>query len=490
MSGRTDLSRGAATLWIAAALLAVASVLIVNGRPLFYFDTIGYVDQGKVALTQLGLVEAPASTGGSDGAGGGTGEAVRTVDGSRSPFYSFLAGIFSTLGFLEGLLAVNAVALALVIGLLIRVAVRTAAPQAPRVVLACLPVIAASLGSLPFFVAYLMPDLMAPVMILSIAALTAFGRDMTWGELLLGYAVGAAAVVSHLSHFGIAALMVPAALIVSPLIARRRWWLAPLLVLAILGAAWAQQKVFRAVAARAAHSEVVIKPFITARLIEDGPGLDYLDRHCPDPAIATCALHAALQWSDDPYRLTASHIIFETSAELGSFRLMSEADQKAVADAQTRFFLDVLRERPVAVVLAFLQNTLQQSSMVGIDMTLPFDKVIMRNETVTGAASGPLTHGRITADRSWLAGVTAAQNVYYLLALALVLAALLTPARVPWPVKGFAVMVLLGILANALVCGGISQPASRYGSRMIWLVPFLAAFMAAWLVRPARDGAR
>jgi hypothetical protein len=486
MSGRTDISRGAATLWIAAALLAAASVLIVNGRPLFYFDTIGYVDQGKVALTQLGLVEAPAATGG----GGGAEVAVRTVDGSRSPFYSFLAGIFSTLGFLEGLLVFNAAALALMIWLLARIACRTAAPEAPRVVMACLPVIAASLGSLPFFAAYLMPDLMAPVMILSMAALTAFGRDMSWGELLLGYAIGAVAVVSHLSHFGIAVLMVPAALLVSPLIARRRWWLAPLLVAAILGAAWAQQKTFRVVAAKAAHSEVVIKPFITARLIEDGPGLDYLDRHCPDPAIATCALHEALQRSDDPYRLTASHIIFETSAELGSFRLMSEADQKAVADGQTRFFLDVLKDRPVAVALAILENALQQSSMVGIDMTLPFDNVIMRNATVTGAASGPLAHGRITAERGWISGFTAAQKVYYFLALALVLAALFAPARVPWPVKGFAVMVLLGILANALVCGGISQPASRYGSRMIWLVPFLAAFMSVWLVRPSSEGAR
>ena len=36
-----------------------------------------------------------------------------------------------------------------------------------------------------------------------------------------------------------------------------------------------------------------------------------------------------------------------------------------------------------------------------------------------------------------------------------------------------AIMVLLGILANALVCGGISQPSTRYGARVIWLLPLM-----------------
>ena len=78
---------------------AVASALIVNGRPLFYFDTVGYVDQGRVALQQLGL-EAPTGAGGA-GPVAQAADAVRTVDGSRSPFYSLLAGIFAHLQMVE-----------------------------------------------------------------------------------------------------------------------------------------------------------------------------------------------------------------------------------------------------------------------------------------------------------------------------------------------------------------------------------------------------
>ncbi len=476
-------ARAGNTIWIVAAVLSCASVLLLNGRPQFYFDTGGYVDQGNVALMQLGVVDAPAAAGAAATTTGGPESAVKTVDGSRSAFYSLLAGVFSQLGALEGLLAVNAAALFLAVWLLPRVMQRLYGPDASRVALICFPLIAASLGSLPFFTAFLMPDLLAPVMILSIAMLTAFARDMRRWELGLAFGIGAFAIVSHLSHFAIAGLMLLASVLISVLVARRRWWVGPLMVVAILGAAYAQQSAFRLMARAAAKSEVVIWPYITARLVQDGPGLRYLENHCPDAAIPTCKLYEALSWSDDPYRLTASHIVFETSKRLGSFRLMPAADQKTVSDAQVGFFVDVLTDMPVATTLAFVSNALLQSSMVSVDMTLPSDKIVARNARVTGALSGPLAHGRLSADTGWLGFLTQVQRIYYVSSLALVLSLLALPRSVPVAVKAFAVMILLGILANALVCGGISQPATRYGSRVIWLLPFVAAVLAFWAVR-------
>ncbi len=465
-------------IWIALAILACASVLLLNGRPLFYFDTIGYVDQGNVALQQLGIVGAPAPE--VTSASVAQDVAIKTVDGSRSAFYSLLAGVFSHFGALEGLLAFNAVALFLVVWLLARVTQRLYAADVSRTALICFPLIVASFGSLPFYLAFLMPDLLAPVMILSIALLTAFARDMRPVELALAFLVSALAVVSHLSHFAIAGLLLLASVLVSLGLSRKRWWVGPLVVAAVFGAAYGQQEAFRAVAHRAAKSEVVIKPFITARLVQDGPGLRYLENHCPDAAIPTCALFEALSWSSDPYRLTASHIVFETSARLGSFRLMTEANQKAVADAQIGFFVDVLREMPVATTLAFVRNAILQSAMVSVDMTLPSDQIVERNAAVTGALTGPLAQGRLSVDTGWLPPVVRGQETFYVGALAVVLSLLALPRSMPAGIKGFAVMVLLGVLANALVCGGVSQPATRYGARVIWLLPFMAAFMGVW----------
>lgn len=145
-----------AVLWYVCAFLAVMSVRPPNGRPLFYFDTIGYVDQGSEALRQLHLV-APEQSSAAASLNGGAELAVKTVDGSRSPFYSLIAGIFSHLGMLEGLLLFNAAALFLAVWLIARVALRTYGASMSVPAATCLPLIVASLGSLPFYAAYLMP---------------------------------------------------------------------------------------------------------------------------------------------------------------------------------------------------------------------------------------------------------------------------------------------------------------------------------------------
>ena len=79
----------------------------MNGGPLFYYDTVGYYDQGMKALDQLGLGAHPRRGAGMQAAAGGQ-SAVRTVDGSRSPFYSLVAALFARAGMFEGLLVLNA----------------------------------------------------------------------------------------------------------------------------------------------------------------------------------------------------------------------------------------------------------------------------------------------------------------------------------------------------------------------------------------------
>ncbi len=490
------------TLWVMAALFAMLSVLAVNGRPLFYFDSMWYVAQGDTALRQLGIKgESPLhdrnqrlkseaeKAGGETSAGAAATTEItaeNTVDGSRSAGYSLISGILARLGILEGLIVLNVVAVMLSVWLPMRLAQRQLGLHVSLAQMVCLPVIVASLGSLPFFVAYLMPDTFAPVLILTLATLTVFGRSMRWWEMLLAFAIGGFAIVSHLSHLAIAALLVPASMLVSVTLSRHRWWLPPALVLVVVGIGFAEQSLLRTAAKEVAHSEVVIKPYITARLIQDGPGLRYLESHCPDPAIATCKLFDALQLSDDPYRLTATHIVFETSERLGSFRLMTPEDQKLVAESQIPFFFDVLKAAPVDTTLAFIKNMLIQSRWVSVEMTLQTDKMVAQSAGVSGLASGAFQHGRLTNDLGWYGAMTTMQNMLYLVSLALTAVLLFWPHRVPGKIKALVVMLLFGILANALVCGGISQPATRYGARVIWLLP-LGATMLVLFFRRARQ---
>lgn len=478
--------------WIGLAVIACLSVLLINGRPLFYFDTVGYIDQGQSVLDRLGLIDlseradnaAPAADGAAQATAVAPTEAAaaapgaRTVDGSRSIFYSVAMGALASLGALELMNLLHAAAVIVAIWLPMKVAARLYPAPFDVPMLVAMPVLAAALGSMPFFVAYLMPDIFAPVMILTIATAAVFGREMRLWELALAFALGSIAVVSHLSHLAIAGLMVPAAVLIALILRRGTWWLALIFTVAIVLVAFAQQATIRAAASKVADSEVIIRPFLTARLIQDGPGYAYLEERCPDPDYPTCALHQALQLSDDPWRLTASHIIFKQSPDLGSFRLMPEEDQVRVARNQVGFFRDVLFARPIDTTVAFLKNTLVQTTMFSVDMTFASDSIIAQHDGVRGLLTGPFVDGRITSgDDAWLTGLTRAQGVWYALCLLITLALIVRPAGLPPELRALAVLLLLGILANALVCGGISQPASRYGARMIWLLPVAAAML-------------
>lgn len=469
-------------VWIAAAVLACLAVFILNGRPLFYFDTGGYVAQGRVALTQLGWAEPPAvpSAGGAGGAGDMAG--AGTVDGSRSAVYALVAGVLSRLGLLEGLIALHIAAVLLTVWIAARAVLRGTGAALPPVV--AVPVIAACLGALPFYTAYLMPDTLAAVMILALSVLAAYGRTLRPWETVLLIAIAGFAVVSHLSHLAIAALMVPVALVVSPVLSLRRWWLPPLLVLLVVGVGYGERQALRVAARAVAGSEVVIKPYITARLIQDGPGWAWLERHCPDPAIATCALHEALTKSDDPMRFTASHIVFQTSPELGSFRRLPPEDQNRVARAQMDFFKAVLTEAPLATTLAFVRNMLIQTTMFSVDMTLPSASIVEGAKAVPGSAFG-LEAGRLTADTGYLAWLTPLQALVYGVSLLAVAMLVVRPGRLSPAMRALALAVIAGILANALVCGGISQPATRYGARVIWLLPLIATLLAMAAARGA-----
>ena len=494
---------GRAILWIAAAVLACLSVYLINGRPLFYFDTVGYISQGHTGLRQLGIagesplavrmarIKAEKAAQGIAESGPDTTEieAENTVDGSRSTVYALTSALLARAHALEGLMALNIAAVLIAVWLPMRVASRRWGLPIPLSEAVALPVIVACAGSLPFFVAYLMPDTFAPVLLLIIATLTVFGRSMRPWEVILAVLIGIFAIVSHLSHLAIGLVMIPAVALVSVIVARRMWWLPVAYVALIVGLGFTEQSLLRTAAKAVAHSEVVIKPYITARLIEDGPGLKYLEKYCPDDHIPTCKLHEALQWSDDPYRITASHITFETSPRLGSFRLMTPEDQKAVADAQIGFFFDVLKDQPLGVIRALLRNVFVQAGWVSVEMTIPSDAIVAQNADVTGLAFSTFDHGRITRNTAWLGPVTLWHQALYIASLVVVLALVLLPRRVPGEIKALAVMVILGILANALVCGGISQPATRYGARVIWLLPMTATVLMIFAFRSRRFGA-
>jgi hypothetical protein len=486
-------------LLLIVALVLSLGVLLLNRGPLFYIDTVGYLAMGAPRLEKIlgqetaPLPEAPAGEVSGDVSGepppAGVSETTtmeeerQAVGGSHSIVYALLLALLWRVDALAALPLVNALALFLAAWLPARAVARECGRPHLAAPLVAIPLIAGAAGALPFYVAYLMPDIFAPVLIIVIATLTVFGRRMERGEILLALALGSFAVVVHLSHLAIALMLLPVSAMASVLVSRRRWWLPPALVLAIAAVGLLYVKAFEFAAEVVTDRPVVYSPLVTARLITNGPGYDYLAEHCPDPKIDTCLLWDALSKSDDPWRLTPSHIIFSRDPRLGSYKLMPAEDRHRVAAEQREFFLRVLADRPLDTIGSLAMNTLTQTVFFSVDMTIPTPadaEVIRRHPDLRDASMGDLA-----GDRSWIEPLTSAHAAVYAASLLVIGGLLASGRRPPGAVRALVLMLLIGVLANAFVCGALSQAATRYGGRVIWLLPFAAAFLVmAALARP------
>ncbi len=498
-SGRA--SRPGQIVLLLAALSICLAVLAINRGPLYYFDTGSYFNQGNAALSLVLPSRGPKK---GTATPGQTGQKTAkddddTAGGSRSMIYALLVAAFWRAGALGGIALMNMAAVLMSVWLVARVACRAVPLGRSKLQLTAIPLLAAGTTSLPFYIAYVMPDIFAPIMILMIAVMASMPRDMRLLEGIAAFALAAFAVVLHPSHLGIAGVMLPVVLLAAVLRLGHGRWIAVGFVACLLLVAIGERKAYEVAAQTVTKKQVVYTPHITARLIVDGPGMAYLDENCPPAApgtdLATCALHEALSWSDDPYRLTATHIIFERTPRLGSFLLMSVEDQKAVAGEQREFFFRVLADRPFSTVFALMENAGVQLMTNSIGMTIPNVSVVRNTRRLVNLPESQLgaLDGVLKREQRWLGVANTIHSVIYLVSFVIVVALLVWPGRVAPRLKMFVLFVLIGIAVNALVCGGVSQPADRYGARVMWLLPFSAAFLLLCLPRQkpkALPGAR
>ncbi|WP_420587370.1 hypothetical protein [Ruegeria sp.] len=469
-------SRVRALLLFALAVLACLSVVLINGEALYYFDTGSYIRQGSVALNTI----LPPVYEGSVSGGTYAADQDSTATGSRSLIYGLIMASFFRANALFAMPVLHLAVVLLTAWLLARTVSRYLDGDYGTPVITAVPLLAAACTSMPFYVAFMMPDIFAPVLLIGIAALTAFGRVMQIWEMVLISGLALFSILLHPSHLAVAGLMIPFVLLVALCRRTPGKWRPVIIMIVILTLALAERKAFQVTVESTTNKEVVYTPHITARLIVDGPGMDYLNEVCPNTDIPTCALHEALSWSDDPYRMTPSHIIFERSDRLGSFRLMTPENQKRVALAQRDFAQAVFLSRPISTSLALAENGYRQVLRYSITMTIPSDVEINNARNLARLNPSQLhliQSGVLSEERVWIETADVLHGIIYAASFVFIVVVLLRPRSVPTDVKLFALFILIGIAVNALVCGGVSQPADRYGARVMWLLPFTAALL-------------
>ena len=467
---------------------------ILNGGPILYFDSIGYLRNalsGLEAVLHVDLSIEPLPTTASDHAP--TTEAPATeasagpkiVLGGRSVFYGVPLALSWMIADLRLVVVAQAALAAAAILLFLRLTVRRPLPA----VLVSGGVLAV-LSPLPFFVSYIMPDVLTGIVILALTALLSSERWMTRVERWFWFGTLVFGLLAHLSHLLIAAILLAGAVSFRAIAHGRREQASgrfggrgAALVATALMIAMAGEAAFGLVVEHFYKAEVVRPPFLTARIVEDGPGYAYLRESCPESGFEMCNHLAGPQealgilWSED-----------------GAFKTADNAARIALSREQFRIFWQTLLHEPLWSLETFGQNLAEQTLRFRLDefaypeglrqqivSRLPADESARAQRTLLYRGEGfPLA---LFGD---LGEIGAA------LSLAAIALALFVPSNgaSPAPLSkpsfaSLASLLLLGLLANAGVTGILSGPFDRYQARVIWLLPLLATILVwrRWVER-------
>ena len=323
---------------------------------------------------------------------------------------------------------------------------------------------------LPWLSSQLMPDVFTGVVVLSLVLLVLPGDRFSPVERIWLVALSAFAIAVHQSHVLLAAAVL---LVLLPLRRSRMpvvWGLAPL-ILAVLALTSVNLIAF----GRASVSPFG-NVFLLNRVIYDGPGLDVLRRDCPGAGWRLCPFIGSMPALADDFLWRPDGPV----ALAGGAKLVSRDADAIVAAA--------LAAEPGTELRAFVKNSTQQfvrfASGDGLqawpDTVAPrIDRHFPRFENAAFANSRQ-SAGELRVP-AWLQALHAAAG---LAGIAGCCALLLTVPR-RHPAILYAAAVLVALLANAVITGGLSGPHDRYQSRIMWLPPLVAMLGAASVRRAA-----
>ena len=156
------------------------------------------------------------------------------------------------------------------------------------------------LTSASFYVSFLMPDLFAAVTLLACASLIG-APSLRRADYVLWAALLAFSLASHSSHVLIAAAVLALALMVDLL--QRSWgnWRGLVVIAGCLLLAAAAEAAFSVAVTRLVGAPPSRPPFLTARIIEEGPGYHYWHDTCPASGFKVCEFLPRLPMPADEF---------------------------------------------------------------------------------------------------------------------------------------------------------------------------------------------
>ena len=435
-------------IWALAVILSLACLLapaLWNGFPLLQYDTGGYL--------------------------------ARWYEGTLVPSRAVVYGLILNAGTPQAFWPVLLLQSALTVWLVALMLRAHRLGRRPWLLLGTIAALSA-FTTLPWLSAILLTDIFAGLGVLALYLLLLRGKALGGRERIALMLLVAVAAATHSATLAVLLALLLAAVVYFQF-DRRRSRLAGIwcgLLALTLGVAL----VFAAdyvVAKRLAYTPGGFA-LSFGRMLQDGIVKKYLDEHCPDAKLRLCAHKDELPRDADVWFWGSP--LFD---RLGRFAgLGAEMEQIALASVLA---YPGLQAETAAVATA--KQLIDVRSGEGVVPSVWHTYAIVERYA---PQLGPAM--RAARQQSGELGFAAINRLHYPLAL---LAMLLLPLLLllawrrilPPDIGELAATVALALLANAFVCGALSNPHDRYGARMVWLASLAVALALARHRRAARD---
>jgi hypothetical protein len=342
-----------------------------------------------------------------------------------------------------------------------------------RKALRCYLILCASLSlltTLSWFVALILPDILGPILYLCIYLIVFARETLSRFERAAIIVIIWWAVASHGSHLLVAAGLCALLILLGVLrckFMQQRWLAVGAVILVILFSVAAQVGLNAYLTGKPAL-DADWPPIVTARIIEDGPGREYLETHCPQANFAICEDIQHLPDNTDDF-LWSDSGIWQTASEEKQARLQGE---------EMRFVLAAVRAYPREQLKKSAANFGKQLITLGMDDFAAADWTVEGFDRAIPSEKSHYEQSRQFNNTLPLGFFSFVQNWIVIASLAVIAAFIpYVWRRRPARILGLGVIIASAIIMNAFVTGVLSAVEPRYQSRVIWLLPLLAALL-------------
>ena len=437
--------------FLAAVLLSWPMVLMQG--PLVYADTASYYTLGEkiIAMAENRITAAPDA-----------GEALRQGAPLENPsgteglklrsipysIYTYVTAA-SPLGLWLTCLIQATIVLFAVAALIPRIPTRARKPIAIGLVAI------AFLSSLPWFVSYAMPDLLAALVVVFYLLLLRPADGMSAKGRVLLAAIATGAVLAHYGNIPLAAGLAAAVI---------GWrWFEKSLALPVAALCFAPvvlAAAFNFASGKISTGEESIAPkrlpILLARSLEDGPARWYLQDACKMDRYTICQLFEEIPdnvgsflWGED------------------GFRRATDAQVEAIRAEEREILIEAFKRYPIAQSRALFGNAILQTVSVGTGELWPLGQ----NENAV--LVDKVSNGGVRAEKNRLLlffdVITSVATFFSIVFFVYII----RWRKIPYSWRIMIVFVVFALLLNAAIFGGLSAPVDRYQSRIVWILPVL-----------------